>query len=376
MNSLILKSSNEAKRYFGLGARESALFIDHALMVRENKEKFGSSYERATLWYSLIHKLPVKRFTDDDYRICYHQYHLFKALEEMTMTIELEDGTSKDVISIGQEYIDKTFQVMQKVFGVNDEAKTDEDKLGFIKLCLDKFKRQTQRETLHKASVRIIKMTFADVSNDGNGWVFDSRMTNDKGSTMRYILSSEDGISRLLSEIGREQVILNLNTADIEENAEDEEKNRKAKEEIFLNGITDVATGKHYLCSAPSASSTRHVDFPFVKANDPEEIYQIWCEITGFANIDELVANIGSRNADGSISMVFAKVKARIAQNGANSLDTGLTATERIRERLRNAKAVFVSDCKGSISVPYKKITEVGVLCMELPDGSKIEERV
>lgn len=376
MNNIVLKSSNVARRFFGLGAKESALFIDHELMVRENKERFGSSYERATLWYSLIHKLPVKKFTDDDYRICYHQYNLFKALEEMTVEVELADGTTKNVVSIGEQYIEKTFAVMQKIFGVNDEAKSDEDKLDFIKICLDKFKRQTQRETLHKASIRIIKMSFSDVQNNGQGWVFDSRNATNSNSGMRWILSSEDGISRLLSEIGREQVILNLNTSDIEENAEDEEKNRKAKEDIFLNGITDIATGKHYLCSAPSASSTRHVDFPFVKANDPEEIYQIWCEITGFANIDELVANIGSRNADGSISMVFAKVKARIAQNGANSLNTGLTATERIRSRLRNAKVVFVPDCHGTVNVPYKKITEIGVLCMEKPDGSKIEERV
>jgi hypothetical protein len=345
-------------------------------MVRENKERFGACYERATLWYSLINKLPVRKFNDDDYNVCYHQWHLLNTLGEMVGVVELEDGSSKEVLNIEAQYIDKSFEIMKLLFGANNETVSEEDKVEYIKLCLDKFKRQTQRETLHKASIRIIKMSFSDVKNSGNGWFFDSRNATNGNSGMRWILSSEDGISRLLSEIGREQVILNLNTSDLEETEEQVEQNRQAKEDIFLNGITDIATGKHYLCSAPSASSTRHVDFPFVKANDPEEIYDIWCEITGFVNIEELVANIGSRNADGSISMVFAKVKARIAQNGANSLNTGLTATERIRERLRNAKVVFVPDCKGTISVPYKKITETGILCMEFPDGSKVEERV
>jgi hypothetical protein len=220
-------------------------------------------------------------------------------------------------------------------------------------------------------------MNFADLVDTGSGYVFDSRRAGTSDTAMRWILTAEDGISRILSSLGREQVIVKMDTADLEGGEpEMAERYRQMKEQIFLNGITDIASGKHYLCSAPSASSTRHCDFPFVMADTPQEIYDLWCEITGFNDITDLAGNIGSRKDDGSIYVVFAKLKARIAQNGANSFSTGKLATETVRARLRNAKVLFVPDCKGTISVPYKKITATGVLSMEHPDGTITSERV
>ena len=374
---IILSSTKSARWYFGLGAKESALFLDHALTVKENKERFGRSYERATMWYSLLNNIPVKKMNADDYDICYNQYHIMLALEQMTGIIENEDGSKSKVLNLEERFLERTFKVMQTVFGVKSEVTTDTDKLEFIRQCLNKFQRQTQRETLHKASCRILKMNFEDLVDTGSGFVFDSRKANTTGTCMRWILSSEDGISRILSDLGKEQVVIKMDTADLEGGEpEMAERYRQMKEKIFLNGVTDVASGKHYLCSAPSASSTRHCDFPFVVADTPQEIYDLWCEITGFSDITDLAGNIGSRKDDGSIYVVFAKLKARVAQNGANSLSTGLTSTERIRNRLRNAKVVFVPDCKGSVAIPYKKITDRGVLSMEHPDGTVTTERV
>jgi hypothetical protein len=375
MEKINLKSSKEAMYYFGIGAKSSALFLDKVFTVQENKERFGRSYERATLWYSLLNKKPVISFTSEDYDTCYNQWQVFNALGDMIGTVELEDGSNVDKLILEEKYIDKTFRLMTTIFGVSETSVTNDDKIDFIQSCLSKFKRSTQSETLHKASLKIIKMSFEDIQNTGNGYIFDSRKCGT--GNMRYILTSEDGISRLLSDMGKEQVVINLETSYLEgDSLEEKERYRAMKENLFLNGITDIATGKHYLCSAPSASSTRHVDFPFVRADSPSEVYDIWCSITGFANLDELASNIGHQNSDGSISMVFAKVKARIAQNGANSLSTGKTATERIRNRLRNASVVFVPDCKGTVNTPYKKIISTGVLGMEMPDGSNIEERV
>lgn len=372
-----MKSSSIARRYFGLGAKESALYLDHVLTVQENKERFGRSFDRATTWYSLLNKIPVKKMNSDDYDICYGWWQIMSALEQMTGTIELEDGSKTESLNLEGHLIDRTFRVMQIIFGLQSDATNENDKLEFIHQCLNKFQRQTQHKTYHKASTRVLKMNFADLVDTGNGYIFDSRRAGTSDTAMRWILTAEDGISRILSSLGREQVIVKMDTADLEGGEpEMAERYRQMKEQIFLNGITDIASGKHYLCSAPSASSTRHCDFPFVMADTPQEIYDLWCEITGFTDITDLAGNIGSRKDDGSIYVVFAKLKARIAQNGANSFSTGKLATETVRARLRNAKVLFVPDCKGTISVPYKKITATGVLSMEHPDGTITSERV
>ena len=380
MGNLMVKNSVRAMRYFGYGAKESALFLDKALLIQENKERFGRSYDKATMWYSLIHKKSVSKFDYSDYEDCYQQWNIMVALGQMVTPVELENGSKENVLSLETRFIKRTFEICAEIFNLQSDAQSEEDKLDFINSCLNQFKRQTVSETLHKASCRILKMSFEDINESPNGeWVFDSRKATKatSGTSMRWILTAEDGISRLLSDMGREQVVVNLNTTETENGSKEQEaKNSAVKEQIFLHGIRDIATGKHYLCSAPSASSTRHVDFPFVVADKPEEIYDLWCQITGFSDITELVGNIGHRNDDGSITMVFAKVKARIAQNGANSLSTGKTASERIRERLRNANVVFVPDCKGSIDIPYKKISAIGVLSMEHPDGTVTSERV
>lgn len=363
---------DRAREYFIKDAKASAHFLDHALMIEENKERFGRSYDRATTWYALLNNKKVKNFSEDDYRICYYQWQVFNALRQM---VEPGEDGSKDRLIIEGRYIDKTFAVMEKVYQIDStDVVSEEDKIDYIQSCLSRFERQTVSETLHKASCNVLKMSFTDIMNYGNGYIFDSRKAGI--GDMRWILTSEDGISRLLSEMGKEQVIINMNTQPLESSEEEGERLRVIKECIFRDGITDIATGKHYLCSAPSASSTRHCDFPFIVADSPNEVYDIWCEITGFTDIIDLAGNIGNRKDDGSIYVVFAKLKARIAQNGANSLSTGLTSTERIRNRLRSAKVVFVPDCKGTVATPYKKITERGVLSMEHPDGTVTTERV
>ena len=372
MGRLTLKSSIEAEFYFGLGAKGSALFLDRVMTIQENKERFGNSYDRATMWYSILHGIPVKKFTATDYDQCYSQWQIMTALGQFVDVVEV-NGRKYDKLNLEDRFVERTFDIMRDMFGIKSDAHTKEDKILLINSCLSNFQRQTESKVLHKASCRVLKMSFDDLQDTGNGYVFDSRKAGQ--STMRWILTSEDGISRLLADMGKEQVVVNLNTADSEDGAEVEAMYRKAKKLIFKDGITDVATGKHYLCSAPSASSTRHVDFPFVVADKPKEIYDLWCNITGFSSIEELASNIGS-SKEGKIFVVFAKLKARIAQNGANSLSTGLTASPRVRERLLNANVVFVPDCKGTIDTPYKKISSLGVLSMEHPDGTVTYERV
>ena len=130
------------------------------------------------------------------------------------------------------------------------------------------------------------------------------------------------------------------------------------------------------MCSAPSASSTRHADFPFIEASSPVDVFRIWCEITGFKTIEDLVAGIGSFK-DGKYIVNLAKLKARIAMRGSNSFDTYKTVqNSTVLFRLKHPNVDYVRDAKGTTSVPYKGITSPGVLEMTNPDGTITTERV
>jgi hypothetical protein len=191
---------------------------------------------------------------------------------------------------------------------------------------------------------------------------------------MRWVASSEDGISRLLEKYGLSQVIVFMG-----EQGKTEEDNAtllSTKENIFLRGITDIASGKHYMCSAPSASSTRHADFPFIEASCPVDVFKIWCEITGFKTIEDLVAGIGSFK-DGKYIVNLAKLKARIAMRGSNSFDTYQTVQNpNVLWKLKHPNVDYVSDASGTTKVPFKGITSPGVLEMKNPDGTVTVERV
>ena len=343
------------------------------LLVEEYRERLGSSYSRATLWWSILNKKAVNAFDADDFEKLSTQWNILMALNQNLEVVEFEDGSKANKLALESIYVDRTYKVLHASFGGPD-AKTQEEKLDMINVYLSRFKTDALSEVVHKASCRVLKLHFNDLVNTGNGWVFDSRKTKES-QTMRWILTAEDGISRLLSDLGREQVVINMNTADQESGDEEKEMLRVSKEQIFEFGVTDVATGKHYLCSAPSASSTRHVDFPFVKATSPQEVYDIWCLITGYHNIDELIEGVGSKK-DGKLYVVFAKFKARIAQNGANSIDTGKHGSNLALSILRGAKVDFVADCHGTISKPFKRQGELGELIFEHPDGTVTSERV
>jgi hypothetical protein len=191
---------------------------------------------------------------------------------------------------------------------------------------------------------------------------------------MRWVATAEDGISRILESYGLSQVIVFMGAQGKSE--EENEMLLNAKENIFLNGITDIRTGKHYMCSAPSASSTRHADFPFIEAETKFDVYKIWCEVTGFKTIEDLLSNIGSFK-DGKYVVNLAKLKARIAMRGSNSFDMYKTVQNPdILYRLKHPNVDYVRDAKGTTNVPYKTITTPGVLEMTNSDGTVIVERV
>lgn len=349
--------------------------------IESVKESLGNDYKRAITWYRLLHP-EISKMKVENYKTMENQWKLILSVSNM---IETDEENNISTCTVEEKYLEKTFRLFSSVFN-GPKIIPDEDTMRkYIADCLDTFKQQTVSEVLHKNSISLLKMSMEDIEFDIHGnAVFDSSKastfmggTIDKktnGSNMRWVLSSEDGISRLLDKYGKSQVIVFMGTT--AKTDEEAMALHEAKVNIFKKGITDVHTGKHYMCSAPSASSTRHADFPFIEADTPEDVYKIWCEITGFKDIDSLVKGIG-KNKDGKVVVNLAKLKARIAMRGSNSFDTYKTVSnEDVLYRLKHPRVDYVRDAKGETCVPYKGITAPGVLEMKNPDGTITSERV
>ena len=393
-------------------------------VVKEVRESLGRDYHRVLTWYHIMHP-HIKRMRDEHYQEMAREWKLCKAVEGM---IEIDEESSLSTCTVEEQYLERTYRFFTMLFnGDKLIQRNDSEKRAYIADCMAQFTRQTSTETLHKNSISLLKMSMEDIQFDSTGnAIFDSRNASvfigsniqSKSKSMRWVASSEDGISRILEKYGLSQVI-----AFMGEQGKTEEDNAtllSTKENIFLRGITDIASGKHYMCSTPSASSTRHADFPFVEASTRIEVYNIWCEITGFKNMKELLHGLGTKvevekllgcdvndipefktNADivetkaivngkTTIVMVFrendkivcykinlAKFKARIAMRGSNSFDTYQTVQNpNVLWKLKHPNVDYVRDASGTTRVPFKGITSPGVLEMKNPDGTITTERV
>ena len=331
----------------------------------EQRLRFGNDLDRAMLWYKAI--TGKKKLSEHDYDVCYEQWNLLTSLDAITLqsNMEFDDG-----------YIDSTFKIMSMIFNIDVEPITEdnEKKCEFIVDCLNRFKLENNADIAHKASVRILKMRFKDLKHNGNFSYFDSRNTSNKGNTMAWVLSSEDFISRYLDSIGKDQIIINMNTTDLEKTKEDIVKYQSQKKEIYKDGIIDISNGKRHLRTVASASGTRLVNIPFIKADSPEEVEKTWCDITNFDNLTDLMANMGKVDENGDIWIIMQKVKARIAQNGANSLN--LKKLNKHNFDFSQEKVMFVPDFEGTIRNAYKTLTEDGNFVMKFPDGRVLKETI
>ena len=331
----------------------------------EQRLKFGKDLDRALLWYKAI--TGKKKLSEHDYDTCYEQWNLLTALDSITLqsNMEFDDG-----------YIDSTFKTMSMIFNIDVELNEEdiEKKCEFITDCLKRFQLETKADVARKASVRILKMRFEDLDNNGNFWYFDSRLTKKSDNTMSWVLSSEDYISRYLSSIGKDQIVINMNTTDFEKDMTDVVKYQKRKKDIYMNGIIDVSNGNRYLRTVASASGTRLVNIPFIKADSPEEVEKTWCDITNFDNLTDLMANMGKVDENGDIWIIMQKVKARIAQNSANSLN--LNKLNKHNFDFSQEKVMFIPDFEGTINSAYKTLTEDGNFVMKFPNGKVLKETV
>lgn len=383
------------------------------MSYRDIKKEMGISFNKAMDWYKTIHNI------DSDVKLpewnllnMKREWGIFSHLRDMVVVNE--EGASG--VSLEAKYVDSTYKVCRSIFAKDYDPNLnipDEDKLDYINQCIASFKLQTESETLHKETLPILKFSTDNIEFNEDGVAyFDSSQASsfiggdihDNKKGMRWVASSENGISRVLNNLGLSNVVVFMG---------DDSVPVEVKAVIFDHGLTDRATGKHYMCSAPSASSTRNATFPYVEADTRTDIYDIWCLVTGFKNMKYLLEGLGSKvdvtdevdpnsipefmdnndivdvvvewkgkpttahafKENGVVSVYvvnIAKLKARLAMDGSASFPIfELTESERILSILKHPNVDYTKDAVGTVSVPYKYISAPGVLTMK--DGDSVE---
>ena len=260
------------------------------------REILGDETPKACSWWKAMNP-HIKKYVEDDVTDLCREWRIMKSLLNIT------NGNSVDFskLSSDTEIIRKTYRHVLALYHDGYIAQSDipeksqKEMIADIVSCIKKFDVQNFSETLHKDNIPLLKGSLADIQGfmpDGSAIIDSSKasdfvseaVTISKDSTLVWVATAEDGISRILQERGLSQIILFMGDPDVEE---------EIKRTIFLKGIYDVATGKHFMMSAPSASATRHADFPFVEADTPQDIYDLWLEITGFNSMEELLEGLG-----------------------------------------------------------------------------------
>lgn len=256
------------------------------------KKKFydhwGTKAGKVLSWYRNVANVPAER-----------KYLYAWELATATRWFAIVSTILNDETVVTEDNIVDVVKVLKKIY----PDVTGSDDRDYVRSVIGLFNTEVNTETVHKTNVPILKLTLKDVFFDakGNAFIDSSKastflgqdvVTKDKKKTMRWVETAEDGITRILQEEGRSQIIIFFGETPLDDPSPEEEIN--FKKPILEFGLTDVATGKHFLCSAPSASGTRTADFPFVEADTPEQVFDIWLKITGFSTMEELLGNLGS----------------------------------------------------------------------------------
>ena len=236
-------------------------------------------------------------------------------------------------------------------------------------LDLQRLRLQFCPSVAKKGQFKVLKGTYMDLKVVNGGCIaidsskaadFTARKEGDKETSLHYVMEGESAISRILEERGLSLVILDVNIA-----SQDESEITSAREffkVLFKEGFEDVATGKHYLATASSASQTRNGLVPFVEANTPEDVEALWAEQTGYPTFAMFVKDIAKHGEEINLT----KAIARISCNGSSSTSLrAISENSPYYDRLIHTSYRCVDDVKGeACDKTYTLSPEKGVMEM------------
>lgn len=322
------------------------------------KAELLKDFGRAVTFYK--ESTGTRKMAAEDYQAATELWQFMSSLEDMnTENIDT----------------DKTCSYLVQYFAPSADISTMtlQEKADFVKQCAHEYKMRTTTEYIKKDQELMVKMDMLDLDVDTNGvFSFDKKecvgfeytdangvnriVTNNGGKSLRIVATAEDGIIRLLREINKDIISVQMGAQSADELEMKELKERK--EAIFRNGFIDRNSGKKYLFAFQNASGNRKADFLFVQAERPEEIQNLWLKLTGFATWNDFK----NSNLFSNGKCVFSKLLTRISSRGSNSLDTSIVAEPKYAAALKNARVEYVEDVKLNINRPYYTIDRPGHL--------------
>lgn len=336
------------------------------IAVEQAKEDLGSDFRTAENFWKQLKGL--KNLRAKDYPRLTNVYRVFKELDTRLQEGQvIENITLEDICHV----IRGAYPTASKVSATEVAGWTDTQKREFIETYIGLFHAQTTTEQLKKENIQIVKLSLDDIEILNGNAVFSSKDAsvftadeikankNDAGkiTVMRIVESSEDGISRMLSEHFN---VMDQNpciTIFMGQQGEDdimEAELLQKKAYVFEHGVTDTHTGIHYMFGFQNPSSCRKANFMFVKANDWNDIFEFWYEITGTRDREGFVKAFGDE-------VVFAKLLARISTRGSNSFDLN-KINPKWAEKIAGSNVLYCPDAEYTVSRKYKTLTAPGVM--------------
>lgn len=324
-----------------------------------SREELGRDFNRAVSFYKQLKNIDF--LEAEDYDSMTNSWNIMSSILDITEDGSLEVTADEDMlIQIANE--------MRDLFapGTDISKYSHEELSSFVESCIEQFSLAVFTERLVKDSTNIVKMSMDNIDSSPNGAFFDSSramvLTGQKvdyekrDSIMRIVDSSEDGISRMLEEKGLSSMTVFMGQVDNNEEKQKELDDKKRT--IFRYGITDVASGKHYMWAFQSPSSTRKANYTFVEAQNWNDVLELWYEMTGTKNWE------GFKKVflDKENKAVFAKMKARISTRGSNSFSVS-KISPKWADKIAQARIDYTKDIECEILRPFmRRNEETGML--------------
>lgn len=330
------------------------------------REVLGADFRKAeTFWKQLK---GLKSLRAKDYPRMTSVYRIFKELNTRMQNGQLiEDITLEDICHV----IRGAYPTASKVSATEVQSWDDTQKREFIEQYINLFNNQTTTEQLKKENIQIIKLSLDDIEILGSNAIFSSANAsvftadeikankNEAGkiTVMRVVESSEDGISRMLTEhfdIDEQNPCVTIFMGQTGETEIEEQMLLQKKAFVFEHGVTDTHTGIHYMFGFQNPSSCRKANFMFVKANDWNDIFEFWYKITGTKDKEGFVKAFGDE-------VVFAKLLARISTRGSNSFDL-FKINPSWAEKIAQSNVLYCEDAEYHVTRTYRKLVAPGVM--------------
>jgi hypothetical protein len=346
----LLENHKEARKVVIAEARDNA------------KNELGKDFTKAVSFWKQLKG--IKYMSANDYTELVDKWKIITSLFNNIEENGVENRTITDSLIDTAESLKNIFCPTANISNYSDDELKE-----FINNYLEEFSLSVFSKRLKKENTEIIKMSMDHISYNENGVAYfdSSKASKFTGkevkahkTDMRIVESSEDGISRMLMEKGLSSITIFMGKT-----AKGEEEMamlNNCKDNIFRNGLIDIATGKRYIFAFQNPSSCRKSNFMFVEANNWNEVVALWCEITGFKSFDDFKTEFF--DAEGKV--IMAKLLARISTRGSNSFNLSKISPV-WAEKIAKANIDYCKDPKWTITRDFKTMKGPG--CMEMQTG-------